>query len=115
MDELKTKFMSEGLDWELVSYMEPAYRSFEERLVTSFAAQNEFILSVSSKITSSDRKTLALACRKVADEMNQNWLFGYGMNYFTSKFDEAILCFDAHLLDVTTAQMKQIRKTWTEA
>ncbi len=111
LEELKSAFLKEGFDWEIVSYVEPIFNEFKSENDIALKKKDiadRIIALVKEK--NSSRKDIAVALKSASSDQNIPELFSYMIADATGDTQRAIDIFDAYRLDMNINQLRMLKK-----
>ena len=121
MDSLKDQLARDGLDWETISFIEPAAIEALDLIVN--AARR--VVSVTARILEQmdvmkadgcepARKDVALMCKSVTETLGCSGLFSYALMVALNKKEKANDLEAAYLLGISGAEFKSMKARWAK-
>lgn len=116
LTDFQHRLADDGFDWEMVSYLEPAYMKYENHAdeVHGLALAGYHQMCEHGGKTTEDRKTKALACKQAASDVGDETLFSYLMMQALGKENEARDLLDARVLECGAVSYKALKQSWRD-
>lgn len=111
LDGLKLKLQDEGFDWEIVSFLQPVFEAYSIHRESIMASKQSIDKTIETmKLKDLSRKDIALNAKQLSTTyVGDNW-FSYIMMTCVNEHERAADAIDAMVLDVSIAQLKNIKK-----